>query len=381
MVRYFSWVALKKIASRLLFIIAICEIAMGLPHINESVIKSDVVHALSHLRGIEWFWFTAPLDYLQRAELFLYLSYVLAGRRLPARFELISLCLYTAYSVYWLYIPYDTVFSIDVPFIALAIPSVPFACVGLILAARDFLRGTDPIARAIRNALGMERQRSVIETSISFVTDSWLRKHRYDWLARLSQSNRLVVLEVLEQINEALELTDGFATIRLMPLQVKHDGLPRRGDEYVAAYLESRWGAVNLLVRRGVLISATMTAASPDLHSDTQVRIVGEDAPIAASLRVLRRSTSSTSNRAGASRWRDATRRGLPALLAAAGIAVFLSDVPWRWSFIAGSATAFAMSLRRAPQLRRLPPVVVDVATVIGAAAAVGAVVVALLHL
>jgi hypothetical protein len=198
----------------------------------------------------------------------------------------------------------------------------------------------------------------------------------------LSRVNRLTVLDVLEDARDAVQMNGPHTAIKLLPAIIKYrELLPGWGVDLTDNYMAGREKAALLLVRQGVLKDAGIPRDSYGMGSETPIEIIGDEAEIASALRAMKNLFRDNRRRDRKSLLTRSASHLFALLLGAAVIVAVTSAESWRWWTAGAIAVLMLISLRGMPRMERLPRIIVDVATVVGALAAVGAIIVAVFHL
>jgi hypothetical protein len=194
--------------------------------------------------------------------------------------------------------------------------------------------------------------------------------------------NRLTVLDVLEDVRDAVQLNGSHTHVQLMPAVIKYRELyPGWSPAVTDAYMSGRQNAAALLVREGVLQHANIPRDWYGMGRETPLEIVADEATVTAALEALRRTFPSSPIRGKKSLLRRSASHIFATLFGAtATLALMSPDTRHLWAVICISVFLL-ISVRGVPRLRRLPPLVVDIATVVGALAAVGAILISVFHL
>jgi hypothetical protein len=116
------------------------------------------------------------------------------------------------------------------------------------------------------------------------------------------------------------------------------------------------------------------------MGADTPLEVVGQESDIAAALDAVRRTVRADRRRLKRSAIGRSASHVFAGLLAAAITVGLLSTQPARWWIAVGVAVLFLISLLGMPRVQRLPPLVVEIATVVGAVASVVAILVTIFH-
>ncbi len=194
----------------------------------------------------------------------------------------------------------------------------------------------------------------------------------FSWATTLSEENRLYIIDVGEDMLGQLELGVASPSIQLWNQVIKYQQLhPGDGTQIRQNYMMRRYQAAQLLERHGVVSNVDVPKGQSGY--DVEMLFRGDPSRVRALIIAVRRSFPKRVSQqvAPVSFWKRYASEFFALVL---GVAVTLAVVRWSWVYLAFAILPLVGVMRATRIIPSWPGIwksMVDIAVVLGAAAAI----------